>query len=102
MVEVQEEPPEEDATTSSGNETDADGWEKLMGDDLLMKVSSLNFVLANPIDERIPVFQDFASGSRLTCETRTHAPLHRSLTSQNRWEETIRNPSILKMQSLLI
>jgi len=26
--------------TSAGNEIDVDGWEKLMGDDLIMKVSN--------------------------------------------------------------
>jgi hypothetical protein len=43
ITNVEDESPVEDTTTSSsssssGNEKDADGWEKLMGDDLLMKV----------------------------------------------------------------
>ena len=42
IAEVKEESSVDDATasspSSSGNEKDADGWEKLMGEDLLMKV----------------------------------------------------------------
>ena len=45
MTKVPEESPVEDAAnspSSSGNEKDADGWEKLMGDDLVMKVRCIS------------------------------------------------------------
>ena len=49
ITNVEDESPVEDTTTSvsllsssSGNEKDDDGWEKLMGDDLLMKVRCIS------------------------------------------------------------
>jgi hypothetical protein len=56
ITNVEDESPVEDTTTSvsllsssSGNEKDADGWEKLMGDDLLMKVRRQNSGANRPI-----------------------------------------------------
>lgn len=47
IQEVPEDPPKEEAAASS-NEKDADGWEKLMGDDLLLKVRRIVDVTTKP------------------------------------------------------